>query len=79
MANGTNQADGENRPQDQNLQPKTDKNKEFEHLPSEAMDLRYQREKYIQDRQALEKYQAVMSLLDMLERELGQRLKKMNG
>jgi hypothetical protein len=48
-------------------------------LENAISDLRYQREKYVQDRQALEKYQAVMSLLDMLERELGQRLKKLDG
>lgn len=48
-------------------------------LENAVNDLRYQREKYIQDRKALEKYQAVLSLVEMLESELQERLKKAQG
>ncbi|MFA7468652.1 MAG: hypothetical protein WCY82_10350 [Desulfotomaculaceae bacterium] len=48
-------------------------------LENAVNDLRYQREKYIQDRRALEKYQAVRDLLEMLETELQERLKKAQG
>jgi len=48
-------------------------------LENAISDLRYQREKYVHDRQALEKYQAVMSLLEMLEKELEQRFKNIEG
>lgn len=42
-------------------------------------DLRYMREKYIQDRRALEKYQSAVLLLDMLEKELEKRFAVLEG
>ncbi len=42
-------------------------------------DLRYMREKYIQDRRALEKYQTAVLLLDMLEKELEKRFAGLDG
>jgi len=48
-------------------------------LENALTDLRYQREKYIQDRRVLEKYQAVISLLEMLERELEARFARLEG
>jgi hypothetical protein len=48
-------------------------------LENAIADLKYQREKYIQDRKAIEKYHAVMSLLEMLEAELEARFKALEG
>lgn len=42
-------------------------------------DLRYQREKYIQDRRVLERYESVAALLDMLEKEVEERLARLEG
>ncbi|MGB9847308.1 MAG: hypothetical protein ACPLRH_07365, partial [Desulfotomaculales bacterium] len=42
-------------------------------------DLCYQREKYIQDRRVLERYQAVTSLLHMLEKEIEERIARLEG
>lgn len=43
-------------------------------LENAVNDLRYQREKYVQDRKALEKYSTVLALVEMLEKELAGRL-----
>ena len=48
-------------------------------LDNAVNDLKFQREKYIQDRRALEKYQSVLALLEMLERELGERFARLKG
>ncbi len=45
-------------------------------LENAVNDLRLQREKYVQDRQALERYEAVLALVEMLETELERRLKE---
>lgn len=48
-------------------------------LESAVNDLRLQREKYIQDRRALERYEAVLALVEMLEKELTRRLQEVQG
>lgn len=48
-------------------------------LENAVNDLRYQREKYVQDRKALEKYASVLALVEMLEAELKSRLNNPEG
>lgn len=48
-------------------------------LENAVNDLRYQREKYVQDRKALEKYASVLTLVEMLETELNARLNNLDG
>ncbi|MDI6709791.1 MAG: hypothetical protein QME76_03750 [Bacillota bacterium] len=43
-------------------------------LENAVNDLRYMREKYVQDRRAVERYEAVIALVQMLERELEARM-----
>lgn len=45
-------------------------------LENAVNDLRLQREKYVQDRRALERYEAVLALVEMLETELERRLRE---